>query len=455
MKKKSVSCWNFLSGILILFQLILLVYPFPFVMDDWYHAAVIRAFYEKNGVVFWDFWEFAPFGRPHLYPPLFHAVGVVLAKVVFYGSDAASAVLNSMLLLKGVSFAFLLFSVWMLGRLFSDKTAFFAVLFASQSAALLISSVIMLPSAFALALLNLLLYFFWKRNLLASVILLTLIAYTHLGVFSLSLLAILLLSSYGKKYCFGVVTTVSALILYAPWLVHLINNLGWFRAASVPTGFSMPLLLAGLAAVGIHKMFKRDRRGFMFLVIYIAALLPALLGYGNRFWGYALIPLSIFAAYAVSESKWTKLYGVVMLALIAVSFFYAPTVHSKDSIISYFVPGGQDSIFVPSSFNLELGQLSRLDSPLSAEERLLIAWVSNNTEPSEVIVADGFSADIIFAGTGRRATGGSWQETAPLEFREKVRRYQEKKEWIMINKVCPQKTVEVKKIGRLSVCKQG
>ncbi|HOP09099.1 MAG TPA: hypothetical protein PLC12_02665, partial [Candidatus Methanofastidiosa archaeon] len=44
----------------------------PNVIDLWYHLAIARKILELGTIPLWDFWEFAPAGRPHLYPPLSH-----------------------------------------------------------------------------------------------------------------------------------------------------------------------------------------------------------------------------------------------------------------------------------------------------------------------------------------------------------------------------------------------
>lgn len=421
-------------------------------MDDWYHAAAIRAFYENDGPVSWDYWEFAPFGRPHLYPPLIHTVGAILAKTLFSGMETSAAVLNAMLVLKGVSFAFLLFSIWVLGRLISEKTAFFAVLLASQPVALLLSSTIMLPSGFALALLNIFIYFFEKKNFLAAATFLALIAYTHLGIFLLSMLLILIISIYRKKYAYGLFMMAAALAAYTPWLLHILKNYSVLEKASVSTGVSIPIVLTALALIGMNFMASRKKETFTLLIAYSLSLVPMLLGYGNRFWSYILIPLAVFASYAIAEIKWERQYRWIIFWLILLSFIYVPTLHAKDSYISYHLPINPGGTMVPSTINLELTQLSKLDSPLSKEETHILDWISKNTAPKDIITADDALAPMIFTGTGRRATGGMWQETAPKEFREQMKRFEETKKGVIVRKDCPEKTKTVTVVGRYKVC---
>ena len=67
--------WDALSVALIAAACVLMIVRrdiFPIFQDIYYHLAVARSFLQAGGVSTVDFLQYAPFGRPNLYPPLYH-----------------------------------------------------------------------------------------------------------------------------------------------------------------------------------------------------------------------------------------------------------------------------------------------------------------------------------------------------------------------------------------------
>ena len=56
---------------------------YPVHLDSYYHLSMARAFEKAGGVVVKDFWQYAPYGRPNLYPPFTHLLLLVLVKLNF------------------------------------------------------------------------------------------------------------------------------------------------------------------------------------------------------------------------------------------------------------------------------------------------------------------------------------------------------------------------------------
>ena len=81
---KKISKWDIGVLIIIFIELFLLLLHwemFPKFVDIYYHFSVAKAFDLANGIVLHDFWEYAPMGRPHLYPPLFHILILFFMKI--------------------------------------------------------------------------------------------------------------------------------------------------------------------------------------------------------------------------------------------------------------------------------------------------------------------------------------------------------------------------------------
>jgi len=52
---------------------------YPVFVDAYYHMEVIHGFQQAGGIVTHAFWEMAPGGRVHIYPPGLHAAGYLAA----------------------------------------------------------------------------------------------------------------------------------------------------------------------------------------------------------------------------------------------------------------------------------------------------------------------------------------------------------------------------------------
>ena len=77
-------------GLLIFFVIISVprLNYFPQFVDGYYHLSVANGFIQSGGWVGWDWWCFAPFGRPHLYPPLYHLILVFLQNIGISGLNS-------------------------------------------------------------------------------------------------------------------------------------------------------------------------------------------------------------------------------------------------------------------------------------------------------------------------------------------------------------------------------
>ena len=54
---------------------------YPLFIDTYYHMGVIEGFSQAGGVTTRAFWELAPGGRVHIYPPSLHVIGYFLSLV--------------------------------------------------------------------------------------------------------------------------------------------------------------------------------------------------------------------------------------------------------------------------------------------------------------------------------------------------------------------------------------
>ena len=119
---------------LISLGLICLIAVFSFVrftelpqwVDGYYHLSVAKGFIKSGGWSGWAWWDSAPIGRPHLYPPLYHLTLAALIKMGLSGLNSLRV--TEVLILPSVFFFF-----WYISRcLVNRRFAFFALLVLSS-----------------------------------------------------------------------------------------------------------------------------------------------------------------------------------------------------------------------------------------------------------------------------------------------------------------------------------
>ena len=149
---------------------------FPLFLDYAYHLHVVTGFARAGGVVLHDFWEYAPSGRPHLYPPLVHVALTALARggvpLIAIGRWATA-----------LAFPILVAVLWEACRgWFDRRTAWWVVVTALVPYTWLLQTSAALPGAVAMILLLRLFGAVERGRAVATGCWLGLLWYTHLGM---------------------------------------------------------------------------------------------------------------------------------------------------------------------------------------------------------------------------------------------------------------------------------
>jgi len=97
-------------------------HSFPLSLDSWYHLLVARQIADAGGPITYEWWEHAPVGRVHLYPPMLH---LLLAGLLNVGcAPIVAARLASVLIAPCLLLTIFLAS----RRLFADASVAWATL---------------------------------------------------------------------------------------------------------------------------------------------------------------------------------------------------------------------------------------------------------------------------------------------------------------------------------------
>ena len=451
---KKVNAYDVLAGLIIAvttFFLFMRFDIFPIFVDIYYHTSVVVSFDRVGGIVLWDFWEFAPAGRPHLYPPLLHCGMLFLSEFADYMAVA-----------KFTSFIMVPLSqvtVWVFSReILSRKTGFYSVLVLTSSVEYFRLQAVTSAAALVLVLVPLVFYAFEKKKYWASVILLSFCLYSHVSMGPLAVGSFLL---YGvlrrEKFKEAAKIIITSLVLYLPWGIHLMINMGSISSNSPPSSGSFIIFpwIFGIIGLIICVMRKKE---FYIPVCILVCMIPIVFSYPGRFAGHSVLPLAFLSGIALSwvDSKiiGKKKMFFVLGALLVLSVV-APTIQVRaerrgvqqlqqqqlqESSQQQLQELSQQQLQELSQQLLRREQLQRRqvqepreqrrfflriesllvsllrmqsDSYLTADNLKMAEILKRNSQENEIVfIPGGIMGCFVTATTGRPQTLGMWQEVA-------------------------------------------
>jgi hypothetical protein len=276
-------------------------WPFlPRFLDIYYHLSVMKGFADAGGYVTRAFWEYAPAGRPHLYPPVLHVGMLLLYKTGFSPMTVGR-------LVDCISYPlFLLSFYWAVRQSYTERVAFLSLLLLSSIFSLALASVTL--SAFNLSVI----FGLWtlgcveKRKSLAAGVCLSLCFYTHLLAAALVFLTLVFYSLLRREITPVIVKVVAmALLLAAPFLFYQFHYRGYFSFVKVHelTQWEFDATVDALALCGfVYFLRKKFLKSITLPLALTAGFFPLVITHPTRFFnGHGLVGPSILAALFLDE----------------------------------------------------------------------------------------------------------------------------------------------------------
>lgn len=457
----------------------LIANPGILLSDPAYHMAVARNILEQGGVPKWDHWEFAPFGRPHLYPPLVHLLIAVL-------SGSAEHVLSGFNILQVVVYPLALLVSWLFARwLFGEVAGFLALLFTSMGTGFLLSCLAVLPSTVATILAPLILMAFLCRRIGLTVFLLTLSMYTHgpVGVAVFTILGLACIAVRHRAYRAPLVKILLVtLLLYSPWLLRVARYHAWLALFGGPMPIAnLPLRLLDnmrhlleinpfvmVPALGVLCLRREPR--VRLLGLFMLGWLPMFLTYGGRFLVHTWPLWSLLAGLCFAGlfsrmaarwpvARWVGAGLCLTIAYLPLPIFHLglgasgsvkrfPSVTAANLVLRARVPDRQphDFIRLAECIRVTLAAEAKRDGPVpgpragtptseayadylesTAYQRLRQNILHVGTYHEGKVWGDGYFADLLTVYTGCRTDGGGWRSEvrAPVMLEEHARAREE------------------------------
>lgn len=412
-----VLSWDFYSKLLIASYGTFQITRWPILpqfMDTYYHLLTAWGFLQAGGYSGWDFWQYAPVGRIHIYPPVFH---IILALLIKLG-------ISKVILAKffeAVTPAVFLIILWrFIRKNYNPRLAFFVTLAFGSSFSFYTSLLNHIPATMAFILGFLALGQMFQGRLLRSLLLLTLCFYTHIGISWFFLFSFIFYGLYNKQHKkSSFFVALAALILSAPILVkqltglRFISSLGFTLSESYICQFK--IIDYVLAFFGLNFAYKMGARYRLFLSFFLASFI--FLIYPFRFFsaeGYLpIIFLSALALYRLDEKMQDKKYRRYFYVLITVFIlFLSPTAvmdRSKDKDKLIFKLRFSDSAF--------MGMLLARGGTIWFPEQYLpaAALIKENSQDNEIIYSSLEIPGMTLATFSGRATANAlFPEIGPL-----------------------------------------
>ena len=437
---------DYVSIIYIVLNFILMMFNWDKILKCWdtpYHLLMGKMYSDFKTITVWDYYEYAPVGRPQLYPPFLHILIWFIHDITFLDYISIGR------LIVILQYPLSLFSIWFtMKSLFGSREAFFSTIFLSLNIPFFSWMRTVAPTALLSIIYPLLALYFYKKNIFLSTMMLTISLYSHLGIpyiFILSIIIFTFLAGIGGKKYFkelGLTLGLSAL-LFTPWIYRLYVFRDWIkfeRAMPKPLQFVLPevnlillpLLIVGVA-ISIIKM-RRDIKYSLLLAGFIG-FIPIFYTYQLRYYLHSPIVNSMVEAVGFSTiifffKKWVskkKLSIIAILICLLLTIIPQPII----SFHMFRPPPRRGFIsLTPTPLLINIYSLGKPVKPEGSifedlfnyrQSYLVAEWIRENVDEDEIIhVPRGMMADFITLTTGRLTDGGMYGEVRSEEMLREI-----------------------------------
>ena len=433
--KLNFSKWAFASLALIAVVILVLFALndiFPLSVDIYYHILSAKGFEKAGGISLVDYWNFAPTGRPNLYPPFLSFLLSVIFKAGLDPITAARLICVS-------TFSLFLAVLWfVIRKCIGESEAFFSVLSALLPYTFFLSLVNQLPAAIALIIFLLVYYFVEKDDYLAVTGLLGFSFYVHMSAPWLITATLLLYGIFRRDRLKNIlIAALCGILIGLPWIVNILAHRRFFDLSLIVKGgvaeYYISLLIFGVAGIVIVLRRKWCKKYAFVLASFFAVFLVAFRYSGRIFGGEGLLPLIIFSGtslnygydkikHRLGDKIIIPLLAAIIIIVISPAFFIwvgdNPLARAGEKhflvcgstlprLLSFYERQAKGSaVFNPMEMSLVFGKSTRKEA----------AFIKANSKDDEIIFSDiPYLAGLMGVLSGRFISSGMLYEVKPYD----------------------------------------
>lgn len=338
-KNNHLDIFNILSVcIIVLFAALSLIRfnYLPQFIDGYYHLSCANGFIKSGGWVGIDWWNFAPGGRPHLYPPIYHFLLIFIKTIGLSGIDAVR--LTEVLIVP--SFLFLL---WYIFKKNISSVFSFIFLLALSSFFSFYSSISgNLPASLAIIWGILSWHFLKKRRYITTTLFLILAFYTHTPMSWAFFISFLALACLNRQWRFpALLIAIVTLIFSSPLINHQLRYIEYVNLSilreTMFSHFSIFVLITGVISFFYHL----KRRSFFSLLFcgYLLGSIVVFFKYPYRFFSaqgaLGFVLLSSYLLREIYQKMSLKKRVFYFFIIFSYLFFFHSTIDLEEGKIRF------------------------------------------------------------------------------------------------------------------------
>lgn len=395
---KNIS-WDFFSKLLITVSVFFQIIKWPIAprfKDIYYHLLTAWGMVQAGGYSSWDFMQYAPVGRIHIYPPFFHILLSYFLRIGISPSILAK-------LFETIIPIFFIIVLWSFSKkYFGSRFAFFVLLMLYSSFNFYLSLSEHLPATLALTIGMLALWQFLGKRIFRASLLLILSFYTHIGVSWFIIFTIIIFGLFNTERLKDAIKVfVFSLFFAAPILfnqllaVKSLSALGFMLSENNYIQFKVfDYLLAG---IGIFLLRKHDTAYKLFLCLLIASLIFLLYPY-RFFCAEGYLPIIFLAAVVLSAISNRK----QLIAILVLILLISPSVSPYKAM-------GEPRRIIKLGDSAFLGTLLFKENSIwyPAEYLRASSMVKKSSNPEDIVYSSLDLAGVIIAAISGRPTANA------------------------------------------------
>jgi len=311
-----IATWSILGVNAILLAISLPDYRVS--IDSGYHISLAQ-WYVAHGQAWWDHINFGPGGRPNLQGPALH-IAIAILGTILGGTPDRFILANAILGVAQWSAA-MLTVLYFARRLGGDMAAMFAVAMIAGSAFAAGSFYVGIPSGWLFISIPWAIYFFLEDRLALATAITVLGCYTHLGGFLSAPVGIAIAAVIERRWRALIKVGVATALLTAPYSIHFLNNLAWYRGKHGHESLRLDPMIDLLAIAGAAAFLRRPMR-HRFLLAWTLAPIAWLLQDPSRFAAQSTLAGSVlgglllaWATRSISVAAARRAFAIALVAI--------------------------------------------------------------------------------------------------------------------------------------------